>query len=314
MSKENLKQHIAPNQQGLCALSGDLLPEDPSLLDTDRILERYRGGTYTLENTRIVTPRAHMERHGNLREREDWLEQLKSMMDDRRQVMKLQTKMNNQLLAYRRMTDERNPETEGFLLEQLETVNKRLADIDKDVTKHMRQADDPLVKAALGVPSVGPITVAGLTIYVDLEKARSASSLWKYVGLHAPSHSRYQKGEAGGGNKTLRTMVWNTANSMTKNRNCPYREVYDRTKARLSQSENITQTRNTQGQLVSCAWKDTKPGHRHGAALRAVMKHFLADYWFVGRELRGLDTRPLYVEEYLGHESIIRPEERGWKW
>ena len=75
----------------------------------------------------------------------------------------------------------------------------------------------------------------------------------------------------------------------------------------------MTKTRNNQGQLVEKAWKDTMACHRHGAALRAVMKHFLADYWFVGRELRGLDTRPLYVEEQLGHTGIVRPGERGWK-
>jgi len=27
-----------------------------------------------------------------------------------------------------------------------------------------------------------------------------------------------------------------------------------------------------------------------------------------------LPTRPLYVEEYLGHTGIIRPEERGWNY
>ncbi len=92
-----------------------------------------------------------------------------------------------------------------------------------------------------------------------------------------------------------------------------YREVYDRVKSRLEISEKVTKSRNTQGQLIDCKWKDTKPCHRHGAALRAVMKHFLADYWMVGRTLTGLDTSPLYAEAVLGkgHRTIM-PEERGW--
>jgi hypothetical protein len=61
-------------------------------------------------------------------------------------------------------------------------------------------------------------------------------------------------------------------------------------------------------------WKDTKPCHRHGAAIRKLIKHLLADFWFVWRNLEGLPTRPLYVEEYLGHTGIIRPEERGWRY
>ena len=41
-----------------------------------------------------------------------------------------------------------------------------------------------------------------------------------------------------------------------------------------------------------------------------MMKHFLADYWFVGRTLKGLSTDPLYAEAILGHTGIINPRER----
>jgi hypothetical protein len=93
----------------------------------------------------------------------------------------------------------------------------------------------------------------------------------------------------------------------------PYREVYDRVKARLEVSEKEVNTRNTQGKMITVAWKDTKPCHRHGAALRAVMKHFLADYWYVGRTLAGLETNPIYAEAILGmSHKTIKPEERGW--
>ena len=309
MQKQALKK-----QATHCAITGAPLSGLPEMVDVDRITERFKGGTYTSENTRVITPRAHMERHGILREREEWLEELKAMMDDRAQTMKVVMKMNNQLLAYRRQTDHARHSTEQFLQDTLDASNKRLAQIDREVTKHIKHAKDPLVGAAMGVPGVGPVTVAGLQTYVDLNQAKSASALWAYIGIDKPSHDRYTKGEAGGGNKTLRTMVWNMANSMTKNRNCPYRVVYDQVKDRLSVSEKVTKSRNTQGHLIECAWKDTKPSHRHGAALRAVMKHFLADYWFVGRELAGLDTRPLYVQEKLGHTGIVQPAERGWKW
>jgi hypothetical protein len=312
MPKKLLKKKIAALQGGACALSGDALEVEPSLVDTDRIVERFNGGTYTEENTRIVTPLAHMERHGILRVREDALDHLKSLFDDRVQMMKLKLKENNQLLAYQRRVDSMNPETEAFLKAHMQPIEARLASIDKALAKALSGYDDPLVQAALKVPGLGPITVAALTVYIDLVKAATPSALWKYAGLHAASHERYTKGEAGGGNKTLRTVLWNTANVMMKLTTSGYRPVYDLTKAKLSISEKVVSSRNTEGKLVEIAWKDTKPSHRHGAALRAVMKHLLADYWMVGRTLAGLPTVPLYAESMLGHTHIIAPQERGW--
>lgn len=312
MSKRKLKQSISATQEGLCALSGEKLPVNPSLIDTDRIFEKMNGGIYTEENTRIVIPRAHMERHGTLVDREDWLETLKSLMDDRAQTMRLLFKINNQLLAYQRRVDHMSPETEKFLTDSMVPVQNRLKGIDKNIVKHLSASTDELVRVTLDVKGSGPITVAGLTVYIQIEKAASPSALWKYVGLHTASHERYTKGQAGGGNKTLRTILYNTATSMMKNRDCPYRIVYDQTKARLEASEKVVKTRNTQGQLVELPWNETKPSHRHGAALRSVVKHFLADYWLVGRALKGLPTRTLYVEDKLGHTGIVRPSERGW--
>lgn len=303
MGKKALKQALGA--------AGDL-----SLVDTDRIEPKAKGGTYTKKNTRLMKPRQHMRRHGTLRVRKGRLKILKAIFDDRVQTMKLQNKINNQLKAYQRRVDDCHPATEAFLTMSLRPVEQHLKDIDKSVKQqvHKLAEVDPLVAAALGVLSLGEITIAALTIYIDFEKADSASATWKYTGLHKASHERYTKNEPSGGNKTLRTVLWNSANAMMKNRNSSYRPVYDNVKHRLAHSARVVRSRNTQGQLIECAWKDTKPSHRHGAALRAIMKHLLADYWFVGRDLAGLPTRPLYVEEKLGHTGIIRPEERGWEW
>jgi transposase len=255
-----------------------------------------------------------MMRHGNLRLRSEDLKELKAMIDDREQVMKLRNKMANQLRAYKRRTDDLLTNTSDFLTEQLLVTEKVLKDRTKQVEKWIKKHkdEDRLIGSALGVRSVGAKTVAYCIAYIDLEKANHASSLWAYAGLDKPSHGRYTKGKAGGGNKTLRCALWNMADSQMKGSGA-YRGVYDRTKERLSKSEKMVDSRNTQGKLVNVAWKDTKPSHRHGAALRAIMKHFLADYWFVGRTLLGLPTNPLYVQEKLGHTGIIKPTERGWK-
>lgn len=285
------------------------------LSDTDRLTPKAEGGQYVDGNVVLSEPVSHMERHGNLRLRPEHLEELKAIIDDREQVMKLFYKFNNQMLAYERRTDRLNEATLAFLKQEIEGVQKELKGRDRLLTqwvnKHKRE--DALMISALGVLGVGTVTIAYLTAYIDLEKAQHASSLWAYVGYDKSSHERYTKGVKGGGNKTLRTVLYNTECSMMKGSG-PYREVYDRRKNRLALSEKITKSRNTQGKLIECAWKDTKPGHRHGAALREVGKCFLADYWFVGRSILGLPTDALYVQDVLGHGGTIDPKARGWEW
>lgn len=311
------KRRILTDQGDTDAITGTpLTTKDMALVDRSRIVPKSEGGTLDSGNVRVIHPLENYRLHGNYRERSPELTALKAVFDSRRKIMKLKLGINNQILAYKRETDTPDVDTLVFLEGELERVDTRLREIDKDLASGIKHLDDPLVKAALGVPGVGPITVAALTVFVDLEVAATPSALWKYCGLHRASHERYEKGVKGsGGNKTLRTILWNTACVMVKlGEGNEYRKVYDQVKHRLSHSEKLTMTRTTEGKLVEAMWKDTKPGHRHGAALRAVMKHILADYWLVGREIYGMRTRPLYVEEYLGHSGIISPAERGWKW
>ena len=318
MSKAALKRKLG--------YAGDL-----SLVDTDRIVQKAEGGTYEKGNVRLLEPRAHMKRHGTLRERTVVLTEVKNVIDDRSQVQKLELKINNQLLAYTRRTDDQHPVTVAFLTEMLEGVKTRLEAIDNDLARLMKEyaAVDPVTAAVLSVPFVGPVTAAYLAAYVDLTIADTASSLWAYVGFDKPAHLRYElapgadpkKGR--GGNKTLRTRLYVTASVMWKSGSearrkngsvSAYRLVGDAVKARLAVSERVVKSRNTKGQLVDVMWKDAKPSHRQGAAVRAMIKHFLADYWKVGREIMGLSARQLYVEEKLGHTSIVQPRERGWQW
>lgn len=287
-------------------------------VDTHRAVPKASGGEYTPDNYDVISPVEHMKHHGIYRERDTEMETLKAIIDDTEQVRKVYIKVHNQLLAYKRRVDTLTDTTREWLETQSQHLEEELTARERLLAKQVKEiakSDTPngkLASAALGVRGVGPVTVAYCMAYIDLEKARHASSLWAYTGLDKASHERYTKGEAGGGNKTLRTKLYTLADSQVKSRGA-YREVYDNTKARLAESDKVVKTRNTQGKLIECAWKDAKPSHRHGAAMRKVMKHFLADWWFVGRTLHGLDTSPLYPEAMLGgNHRTIMPEERGW--
>lgn len=286
---------------------------DTALLDVHRKVPKAEGGELTAENVEVIKPVEHMKLHGNLRERTEELEKLKMLIDAREQRRKAYNSANNRILAYKRRTDNLDEETIADLKDQVTLFEKQLRKHDKKIQTHLKSMSMPIVKKAMDIVGIGPITVAYLVAYVDIHKAQYASSLVSYVGFDKPSHERYTKGEAGGGNKTLRTVLYTTATSIEKNVKSPYRVVYENEKKKLAASQKITKSRNTQGKLIECMWKDAKPGHRRGAALRKLLKHFLADFWFVWRTLEGLETRPLYVEEKLGHKGIVRPEERGWK-
>tara|TARA_R100001086_G_C11826633_1_gene255526 strand:+ start:269 stop:1183 length:915 start_codon:yes stop_codon:yes gene_type:complete len=302
MNKRKLKQQQVPGTV-------------PELLDTHRLVEKYKGGEYVNGNVVVTDPVSHMKIHGNYRKRIALLENLKILIDAREHLMKQKNGADNRLRAMHRNTDQLDQTTEQFLQAQSAAISSQLSKHDRRITKELRNiaGSHPIIDRTLAIPGIGPITVAYLIVYVDITKAKHASSLWSYVGYDKASHERYEKNVAGGGNKTLRTILYNTACSMEKNRNSPYRVVYENEKVKLAASKKLVKSRNTQGKLVEVEWKDAKPGHRRMAAMRKAMKHFLADFWYVWRTLEGLDTRPLYVQEKLGHTGIVKPEERCWK-
>jgi len=313
MSKEALKTKIKKSQSEKCAITKKKLPDDLKLIDTDRLDPKANGGIYTDDNTRIVDPIAHMIRHGNYREREKQLDELKILIDGREQLRKSCNSDNNRMLAMKRGTDKLDEQTYEFLKIKSQETKKELSKIDRRIEKHLESMDHPIIKSALGIKGLGSNTIAYMMVYIQIEKAQYASSLWKYCGYDKASHERYEKNVSSGGNKNLRTVLYTMADSMIKTRSI-YRNVYDSTKKQLEASKKITKSRNTQGKLIECAWCDTKPCHRHGAAMRKMIKHFLADWWFVHRTLEGLPTAALYVQEKLGHKGIVKPKERGWEY
>jgi len=291
--------------------------DDPALLDVHRPLPKSKGGKYEKGNINILSPIEHMKIHGNYRERSEKLEKLKALVDDREQVMKLVNKINNQLKAVERRTDFLSPDTIQFLKKTLKECNEELKQRTKAVEKFCNNnfKDELIFKAVRTVKGIGPLTIAPMLVYVDPEKAKYPSSVWKYTGLHCPSHKRYQKGKTSGGNKNLRTALYRFAEDQLRlsRYNPGYLPIYHETRERLANSDKIVETWVGKGKLEKRKWKDTKPSHQHGAAFRAMIKCFLADWWYVSRKLSGLPTPQTYAQAILGkNDSVINPSERGW--
>jgi hypothetical protein len=314
MPKQALKKKHSHLQDGFCDLTGEELPSETKLFDTHRPVAKKDGGIYDDENTTVVLPLPHQEEHETRRIRPPKLAAMKTKIDGREQISKICCSYTNRLDADRRRVDKLEPETIEWLKDSGKTVGAKLRQVDKELTKMLKDYDHPLIEPALNVRGIGPVSIAYWLVYVEIHKAKHASSIWKYAGVHVPAIERYEKGKAGGGNKRLRTMFYTTALSQMQGRG-PYRHFYDNVKGRLEISEKLVQSRNTQGFLKEMMWKDTKPCHRHGAALRAIMKHLFNDFWYVDRELAGLETSMGYAEAQLGKgHGTINPTENGWIW
>ena len=322
MSKEKLKDTAVELQNGR-SLSGEELPTDEfgdliyPLVDTHRPTPRAEGGIYTDENTKVMLPTEHRDLHGNT----PWLEdpqliKLRAIMEDYRTCMKLRMKIDNHYLAVKRQMDEMTPE----IAQMFEDVGAIIIDREKGfrnlIAKQLKEVDHPMIDILQGIKGLGPITAAEIITIIDIRKARHVSSLWSFVGYAGNSKDRYVKGQKGGGHKHLRTVLYNLGSSFMRANNEDYRAVYDRRKEKTSNSEKTIQHKSTRSsQWTETAWKDVNPGRRHMDALRVMLKHFLADLWYVWREIEGLPASDLYVKEHLGHISaVVDPRERGWMW
>jgi hypothetical protein len=85
----------------------------------------------------------------------------------------------------------------------------------------------------------------------------------------------------------------------------PQAKVYLERKAQKEQSEKVTEERKKGGKVEHICWQDTSPGHRHRDAIRYMIKMFLAELYNEWRAIEGLEVRPSYHEEKLGHVHSV---------
>jgi len=169
---------------------------------------------------------------------------------------------------------------------------------------------EPLYTKWLGrIKGIGPVLAANLIHHFGYcdgkyedgrERVPHVSSLWRYAGMHvvngkAPKRQRGQKVDY---NTKARTLVWKITDSFIKQRTSPYREIYDSEKKR-----QLTLMESNAANAPSSAL------HAELRARRKVAKIFLAHYWLVARQIKGLPITKPYAFDRLGHIHEIPPPE-----
>ncbi len=202
-----------------------------------------------------------------------------------------------------------------WLLEELQGLEER---IDKRIAGLLEE--HPAYPWFSQVKGVGPENIAKVIGFIDIEKAPTISSLWKYCGMHvvdgkAPKPQQGQKLEY---NKTLRTMCWRLATSLMKAKGLffgyylqekqKYVERYRREGVKIVPSDELP-TRVENGKRKKYEPEGTiSEGHVHNQALRKMIKLFLACLWLEWRKAAELAVRSPYVIEKMGHTTFIDPQ------
>ena len=157
------------------------------------------------------------------------------------------------------------------------------------------------------VKGIGKENIGKVIGMVDIEKAPTISSLWKFAGYHVEDGKapKRKKGELNAYNARLRTMCWRLGSSLMRASGCFYDHY-------IKEKEAIVLRYESEGWLVKAGIKDDfgkkriSAGHVHNMALRKMIKLFLACLWLVWRESVGLPIRPPYAMEH-GHTQFIDP-------
>lgn len=157
------------------------------------------------------------------------------------------------------------------------------------------------------IKGLGPVLAAGLLYYIDMNKVKHASSLWKYAGL-APVDGHTEKsfhGQKIDYNPKFKVLCWKIADSFIKQRTQPYRELYDVEKERELKRHEDPNYLEKVWDPVKKEWvlgKCKNPKlHSHMRAMRKMIKRFLVDYYEKWREIHGLPPDEPYAVGILGH-------------
>lgn len=166
---------------------------------------------------------------------------------------------------------------------------------------------------------IGPVISAGLLAHIDISKAPTAGSVWRYAGLDPTI--KWNKGEKRPFNAALKTLTWKIGQSFLKFHNrdqCFYGHLYKMDKNRRVEKNNngdyaeaaanVLATKNirdkkTRSILESGMLPD---GQIDAQARRFAVKIFLSHYHAVAyQEFHGKPAPRPYIIEHGGHVHEI---------
>lgn len=199
-------------------------------------------------------------------------------------------------------------------------------------TKQMHNLESGLVKPlnsfanqfevgrwALSQYGIGPVLAAGLLAHIDISKAPTAGSVWRYAGLDPTT--KWETGQKRPWNAELKTLTWKIGQSFMKfsgRDQCFYGHLYKMDKARRVEKNEagdyaefaarILATKNFKANQTKSVLQTGKlsDGQIDAQARRFAVKIFLSHYHAVAyQEHHGKPAPRPYIIEHGGHVHEI---------
>lgn len=177
---------------------------------------------------------------------------------------------------------------------------------EKRVVKTLERmiAANPLSEWIASQTGIGPKGIGRLLAAIGdpawnrlHDRPRTVSELWAYCGLHvvdgvAPQRS---KGQRANWSDTAKMRAYLIAESAYRNRQSPYRTVYDSGRERYAEAVHVEPCKpcgkgKGKANVPAPAGSPLSDGHQHARALRLVAKAVLRDLWRESRRLHGWDV------------------------
>lgn len=217
----------------------------------------------------------------------------------------------------------------------LDETGNKLKELERNAIKEVARllAGIPIYEGWLHEQrGIGP-TLAGVLISeFNIDHCATPSQMWAWAGLAVRDGKADHriKGQRTTYNPWLKSKMTEVLGGSLLKCRSPYRALYDAYKNR-KQNERVNSCMNCCGTGAYRPTATSKPerclncdgtgvlapwgksdAHRHRAAMRYMVKQFLAEYWRAWRMIEALPTRPPYSEEFLGriHHTIETAKQR----
>ncbi len=181
--------------------------------------------------------------------------------------------------------------------------------IEDDLTKQL----EAIVKETLewklyfkGIKGIGPKMAAILIAEIDPYKAETVSKIWQYAGMNSANVFGKKKGKD---KEVITTTDLVRGDRPTAGYILPYNKYLKmcclgKIATQLMMAGNEKYVAIYEGAknfyMTNPKWEGESKLHCHRAAIRKMMKQFLADYYAFLRPLYGLEARVPYAEEKMG--------------
>lgn len=203
----------------------------------------------------------------------------------------------------------------------VEYYGKQLHSLEAALIKPLNSFTNEFIvgRWALSQYGIGPVLAAGLVAHIDMSRAHTAGSIWRYAGLDPTVV--WKKGEKRPWNGELKTLTWKIGQSFMKfhkREQCFYGQLYSMDKIRRVEKNNSGKYSDiAQNLLLTKNFKDNKTkmilesgklsdAHIDAQARRYAVKIFLSHYHAVGyQELHGKPAPRPYIIEHGGHVHEI---------